>query len=97
MKKPKTVDDWELYSGKDSEEAARELTLALDKAEAELRKGLTGKASVVLGKLMDKHLDPVMQMWQRCGTWDSEPRWVAKGYLRTLCQELYGTGGDADF
>lgn len=101
---PTTTHDWQLYhtykaSGeegkpmKGAEAAAKALTTALQKAEAEARKKLpkakdSAEATKILGQLFGEYIEPVQQKHSKVGAYDTEPRTVAKEYLNKIANDL---------
>ena len=104
---PKTVSDWQLYSGmKGASEAARKLTSALKRTEKAVRKDLLAAEragetdTAVAGSIMYKHYSaifvPVQHTYASQGAYDTEPRTVAKCYLEKVAED-YGFYGYIDF
>jgi hypothetical protein len=94
---PISIDDWDLYRMRGSEQAAKELTAAMDAAVTELSKGLDGDPATFLARLFGKHMAPVHDKWADNGAADSEPTWVSRNHLRKVANELYGTTMCLDF
>lgn len=109
---PTTTHDWQLYhnykaSGdegkpmKGATEAAKALTAALQKAEAEVRKklgkGATGELGRFLADIFAKYIEPVQSKHAKVGAGDTEPRTVAKDYLEKVANEVTGHSGFIDF
>lgn len=108
---PTTTQDWQLYhdykSGdegkpaKGSTAAAKALTAALQKAEAEVRtklgKGAGGDLGRFLADIFSKFIEPVQSKHAKAGAADTEPRTVAKDYLEKVANEVTGHSGFINF
>jgi len=85
---PQGVEEWDLYKMRRSEQAAKELTAAMDADSDPVE---------MLARLFSKHMAPVHDKWADNGAADSEPVWVSRDHLRKVANELYGTTMCLDF
>jgi len=102
---PRSVNDWELYQMPGSEEAAKQMTAALDAALRELHRKLSlefrgadpawnhkdeARLGEYLASLFNRVMRPVMRKFSQFGAEDTEPREVAKFALVYAAKEFFG-------